>query len=605
MSVTIVDLIDAQVARTPRAIAVVSGPDRLTYAELDERADRLARRLRGLGAGPGRLVGVCLERSAGLVVAVLGVLKSGAAYLPLATDQPLDRLVAVVEATGLTAVLAHGPLAGVHVPTLAPDATSPVTEHEEPARPAPGDAAYVIHTSGSTGTPKGVVVEHRSLLASTLARQAWYQRPPGGFLLLSPLSFDSSVAGLFWTLTTGGRLVVSAEGAWQRLDELAGDLGELGVTHLLCVPSLYRALLDAAPAGALRTLDTVIVAGEACPAPLIGRHRAAVPGVRLVNEYGPTEATVWATAHDLTTAPSAGPVPIGAAVGHVTVHLVDERLSPVPDGAVGEILIGGAGVARGYAGNPALTAERFVADPFGPEPGGRLYRTGDLARRRPDGALEFLGRADQQIKINGVRIELGEIEAALAGHPEIREAAVLASGTRLTAYVTAENGVTPSPAGLRAFLASKLPAVMLPAGYLVLPDLPRNGNGKVDRAALATQRHPEPPAAPGDGADHLTALQRSIAEIWAEVLDRPVAAIGIDQNFFDAGGQSLLLLRVRRHLERVLGHPVPVTSLLAHTTVGSLARHLGGAPAERDRATTPHTRGRATPRPRRRTGRPA
>jgi acyl-coenzyme A synthetase/AMP-(fatty) acid ligase len=409
---------------------------------------------------------------------------------------------------------------------------------------------------------------------------------------------------LFWTLATGGRLVVAAEGYWQRLDELAGTLEQLGVTHLLCVPSVHRALLDAAPAATLGVLDTVIVAGEACPATLIDRHRAVLPGTRLVNEYGPTEATVWATACDLTAEPAAGagPVPIGTAVGHVSVHLVDERLSPVPDGAVGEILIGGAGVARGYAGSPALTAERFVADPFGAEPGGRLYRTGDLARRRPDGALEFLGRGDQQVKVNGVRIELGEIESALVGHPDIREAAVLAAGPHLTAYVTVEGGAALSAADMRGFLATKLPASMLPAGYVVLPDLPRNGNDKVDRGALAGLRHPESPAA---GADPLSAIQRSIAQIWAEVLDRQVSSIGVDQNFFDAGGQSLLLLRVRRQLERVLGRSVAVTTLLAHPTVGGLARHLSGTAAEHELPPQPRAPGRAAARPRRRADRRA
>ncbi|WP_089104744.1 non-ribosomal peptide synthetase [Streptomyces hyaluromycini] len=606
---TIVELFDRQSDRTPKAIALVCAAERLTYAELNARANRVAHHLRSLGAKPGDLVGVCLERSADMVVAVLGVLKSGAAYVPLAPEQPEQRLETTAAAAGLCTVVTRERLAGHFTrlrlqPVVWEHGFADAPAHRPHGLPAPADLAYVIHTSGSTGAPKGVAVEHRGLVASTLARQSWYRSPPGAFLLLSPLSFDSSVAGVFWTLTTGGRLVVAEEGFWQRIDELVGALGELGVTHLLCVPSLYRAILDAAPTGDLRSLDTVIIAGEACPAPLIQRHHTVLPSARLVNEYGPTESTVWSTACEIGREWADGPVPIGKPVGHVTVYLVDELLQLVPQGVVGEILIGGNGVARGYQGHTALTAERFVADPFGTQPGGRLYRTGDLARYREDGALEFLGRADHQIKVNGVRIELGEIEAALTGHPGIREAVVLASDgaretvSQLTAYAATQAGIEVTVPGLLAYLTARLPDYMVPNACVLVADLPRNGNGKVDRAALPLLQRADTPAV---GTHALSAAERAIAEIWADVLGLPLSSIGPDRNFFDAGGRSLLLLRVRRLIEQRFGRPVAVTSLLAHPTVSSLADHLAGpAGQEPDRATQRKGGGRTSARPRRR-----
>lgn len=605
---TVLELFESQVDRTCDAIAVVCGTEQIDYRALDTRANRLAHHLRSIGVGPEQMVGVCLERSVDMVVAVLGILKSGAAYVPLPSDQNGDRTVSVLAATGLSIVVTQPGLVD-SLERLRPgcavlEADAARCSSQRLGRgAAPENLAYVMHTSGSTGTPKGVAVQHGSLVASTLARTGWYGSAPRGFLLLSPLSFDSSVAGLFWTLTTGGRLIMAPEGFWQQPEDLIQSVGPLGVTHLLCVPSLYNALLDSAPPGALTTIETVVVAGESCSPALISRHYSTIPDTRLVNEYGPTEGTVWATASVLSRERAAGPVPIGSAVGHVTVHLVDNQLRPVRPGEVGEIFVGGTGVARGYLGQPALTSQRFVADPFATEPGRRLYRTGDLARLLPDNSLEFLSRSDRQVKINGMRIEPGEIEAALIRHPAVREAVVLASeathdsAVRLTAYVATGPNSTVSPAALQAHLAALLPGPSRPSHIIVRPHLPRNANDKVDRAALHALDAALTPAA---GVAELSSAERIVTRIWSEVLGLPSDSFGPEQNFFDAGGQSLLLLRVRSQIEREFARPVPVTVLLAHATVRSLARYLSAPMSELEREVTRRPPGRVPVRARRR-----
>lgn len=437
---TIVDFIDDQIATRPDAIALTCGVSSVTYRELDRRANAVAQRLSSLGVGRGHVVGIYARRTLEFPIGIVGVLKAGAAYLPLDASYPEARLSSFLDTAEVSAVLV-GP--GLRVPSTtrpAPvvhlDATHGV-ELDDSAmsgssvalgselRARPSDPAYVIFTSGSTGAPKGVPVSHEQLVHSTLARSHVYDRQVGAFLLLSSFSFDSSVAGVFWTLSQGGALCLAQDDEIQDVLELAECIRHRRVTHTLCLPSLYRVLLDHAPEGALDSLEVVVVAGEPCPPSLPARHRACLPGAALFNEYGPTEGTVWSTVMRIDQWRGAGTVPIGRPIPNTQAYILDGHRQPVPVGAVGELFIGGAGVVEGYWRRPDLSAERFLDNPFAP---GRLYRTGDRARWRDGGTIEFLGRTDQQVKIRGFRVELEEIEAALMAHPLVSDAVVTARG---------------------------------------------------------------------------------------------------------------------------------------------------------------------------------
>ena len=399
-------LIAAAAARAPGATALESEEGSLTYAELEARSNRLARSLRRRGVGPETVVAVSMPRSPEQIVALLGVLKAGGAYLPLEPGQPEQRRERIAGDAGARLVLTAGDVE---------------RSRDEPAEPLPAPAAgdnlaYVLYTSGSTGEPKGVMVTHRTLRESTLARRAFYGRPPGRFLLLSSFGFDSSVAGIFWTLVEGGTLCLPAPGDERDAYRVRDLAAAWRADTLLALPSLYGHVVEAAGAGGLPDLRLAIVAGERCPADLAARSRHAVPDAELVNEYGPTEATVWSIAWRCAEeVPDTSEVPIGRPIANGRAYVLGPALEPVPVGLPGELYVGGAGVARGYLGRAALTAERFLPDPF--EAGGRLYRTGDLVRRLAGGELEFLGRVDQQVKVRGFRIELGEVESALSGHP--------------------------------------------------------------------------------------------------------------------------------------------------------------------------------------------
>ena len=427
-------LFEARARESQGSIALRTGGATLSYGALDALANRLANRLLSSGVQHGDLVGVFDERSAAIVAAMLAVLKIGAAYVPLDPELPAARLEQMT--TSLDAVLAVPSLAGrvrSRRVVMLDDAAA-----ESPDRPNvavdPRSAAYVIYTSGSTGEPKGVVVERQHLAASTAARSAYYDEAPRSFLLLSSPAVDSSVAGIYWTLCSGGTLVLPRTRAEQDMGTLARLIEETGVTHTLLVPSLHHELLEHAPPRSLASLRCVVVAGEACPPEVVRMHSERLPGVQLHNEYGPAEATVWATADELTHH-LGGSVTIGRPVPGARVYLLNEQLRPVPIGVAGEICIGGAFVARGYLGQVEETARRFVADPFVPD--GRMYRTGDRGRFLDDGRIEFLGRADEQIKVRGFRVEPAEIERALRSFPGVREAAVVLSTPTVSSDVDA------------------------------------------------------------------------------------------------------------------------------------------------------------------------
>ncbi|MFF7974931.1 amino acid adenylation domain-containing protein [Streptomyces sp. NPDC007905] len=606
---------------TPAAPAVSSGDGALDYRSLDAWAGRIAARLAEAGVGRGCRVGILVPPSTATVAAVLGVLRSKAAYVPVDPAHPDRRIADVLADARVGAVVVTGDtagrLAGLNLPLIRlEDVAGPGAdrgagrepgsdddtedEDEEPAgalADAPAvealaddwaegtgdDPAYLIYTSGSTGEPKGVQVGHRQLAASTLARRMVYPGSPV-FLLVSPLAFDSSVAGLWGTLTAGGHLVVATPDEVRDPERLVGLIEHHGVTRLLCVPSLYSVVLDAAERlgpRRLRTLESVITAGEPLTADLMKRHFATHTGqVALVNEYGPTEATVWAS-YRRYDAP--GPVSIGGPVPGVRLYVLDDRLRPVPRGAEGELFIGGAGVSHGYFGRPEATARSFLDDPFAGEPGARMYRTGDLVRRRDDGTLDFLGRRDHQVKIRGHRIELGAVEAALCALSGVREAVVVpdAAGTGLTGFVLAPS--LPPAQDLREQLARSLPAPMVPARIEVLDSFPRTVNGKADRTRLrsradephpAAQPAPAATAAPGRGGDPAAA----VAAAWAEVLQ--IADVPADVNFFDLGGHSLAMFQLQDALERHTGRRPAIVALFRHTTVSAQAALIRGGGAD-------------------------
>ncbi|MYV61292.1 amino acid adenylation domain-containing protein, partial [Streptomyces sp. SID4931] len=591
----------AEFARAdPARIAVSSGANSIAYGDLDDWAADVEAMLTEAGVDRGGRVGVLVEPSLGMVAAALGAMRCGAAYVPVDVSHPDARVTDILLDAQVDAVLvtdASRPrLTGLDAPLVLVDATSAARERRagppggaarsrEPDSPgvlvAADEAAYLIYTSGSTGEPKGVVVEHGQLAASTLARRTVYPGRPV-FLLVSPLAFDSSVAGLWGTLTAGGHLVVATPDEVRDPERLVELIEHHRVTQLLCVPSLYSVLLDAARSlggGRLSSLETVVVAGEPLPPELVDRHFALrTSPTELVNEYGPTEATVWAS-YQRFTAP--GPVSIGRAIPGARLYLLDDRLRPVPPGAEGELFIGGAGVSRGYHGRPDATARAFLDDPFAATPGARMYRTGDRARWNADGTLAFLGRRDHQVKVRGHRVELPVIEKQLADLPGVREAVVVldAAGTSLTGFVLAASDSPPDPDSLREQLAVRLPAVMVPARIVCLDAFPRTVNGKADRAALQA-RADERPATATTASAVQGDLAAQVAAAWAEVLK--ASHVPLDVNFFDLGGHSLAMFQLREALETHTGKRPPVIALFKHTTVAAQVAMLrdGGGSTE-------------------------
>ncbi len=581
----------AQARATPEAIAVACAEGRTSYAALVARAQAVAARLQALGVGPGQRVGIAIGRSSDWCAAMLGVLLCGAAYVPLPPGWPPERLAAMLADGGARVVLTrHAERASLPAALLARsgaealelDALAPAGAPLDGSAAGPDDLAYVLYTSGSTGAPKGVAIPHAALAASTAARAAWYRRSPGAFLLLSSFAFDSSVAGVFWTLCAGGTLVLPAEGEETDLGALAGLIERERVTHTLALPALWSALLEETDARRLRSLGTVIVAGEACPPALVARHQELLGACELHDEYGPTEGTVWCSAHDCSLPSERASVPIGRPIAGARLWVVDERGALAPLGAAGELLLGGAGVARGYLDDPERTAERFVQDTFGGT-GGRLYRTGDRVRWQPDGTLEFLGRADEQVKIRGQRVEPGEVEAALRAQPDVREALVgardaLGGEKELVAWVVRAPGAgAPSADTLRERLGRALPPALVPAQVVLLEALPRLPNGKVDRARLPA------PAAEARAAYRApaTPLERVLAELWAEALDRE--PVGVDDDFFLLGGHSIVATRLFARITDALGVRIALRALFERRTIAELAAEILRDPATRPR----------------------
>ena len=584
-------LIEAQVERTPDACALIdaaSGTE-LSYRELNARANQVAHRLQGLGVKPDDLVGLCVERSPKLLIGLLGILKAGAAYVPLDPAFPKSRLELMIEdaepAILVTESYFADDWADVNVPKLYLDSAGDVVgefagqpTHNPTSQVNADHLAYVIYTSGSTGKPKGVELRHQSVV-----NFLWSMRQKPGItgadrlLAVTTISFDIAVLELYLPLISGATVILANE-------EMSADPGQLmrylpQVTLMQATPATWRMLLLAGWTGqaGLR----ILVGGEALPLTLAEQLLAC--GAELWNLYGPTETTVWSslqqvTAANLTAGDSGSAVTIGRPLGNTQFYILDANGQPLPIGIPGELHIGGAGLARGYRHLPQLTTEKFLPNPFvEPTANSRLYRTGDLARYRVDGTVEYLGRIDNQVKIRGFRIELGEIESALALQPAIRQAVVVAQpdssgGKRLVAFVL---GDEPHPTGeeLRAFLRHKLPEYMVPAAFVMLDSLPLTPNGKVDRRALLQLDAGEvsvstPYVAP------TTPTEETLVAIWAEVLKIDPSRIGIDHNFFDLGGHSLLAIQVLSRVRAAFQVELPIRDLMDNPTIAGIAAAL-------------------------------
>ncbi|HVG10753.1 MAG TPA: amino acid adenylation domain-containing protein [Thermoanaerobaculia bacterium] len=526
-------LFDAQAERSPDAIALSCGGVDLSYRELAARANGLAHRLRRLGVGPEVAVGLPAERSIETVVGLLAILKAGGLYVPLDPSYPQERLDGMIEDSGVRFVLSPGQHLGEPL-------SAPVL---------PESLAYTIFTSGSTGRPKGVQVPHRAL-ASFLASMAGRLREDDVLLAVTTLSFDIAALEILLPLIVGARVVVASREVAADGALLAAEIARSGATVLQATPSTWQMLIESGWSGSPGL--TALCGGEALPRELarglLDRTSA------LWNLYGPTETTVWSSACRVDRT-----VSIGRPLANESIHLVDRRLQPLPIGVEGELLIGGAGLARGYSGRPDLTAERFLPNPFG-EPGARLYRTGDLARRLPDGRLEILGRLDQQVKVRGFRIELGEVEAALEAHPAVSRAVAAVRDGRLAAYTVGGAG----PAELRAWLARRLPGPMIPSLFMTLDALPLTPNGKVDRLAL-----PDPGPAPDLGETPDTPDEAALAEIWEEVLG--IEGVGRHRSFFELGGHSLLATRLISRVNQAFRTDLPLRALFEAPTLEGLA----------------------------------
>ena len=579
-------LFEEQVKCTPDNIAVVFDNRQLTYQELNARANQLAHYLQQLGVKAEIMVGICIERSLEMLIGILGILKAGGAYIPLDPSYPQERLALMLEDAQTPILLTqHNLLEKLpdrNAQTVCLDRDGEIITTESETNPAlstyPENLAYIIYTSGSTGKPKGVQITHQNLVHSTRARMTYYQEPVTSFLLLSSFAFDSSVAGIFWTLCQGGTLYLPPDGLQKQPPKIVELIAEHRISHLLSLPSLYALILEQAKTEQLASLCTVIVAGEALSRELVKYHLGRLPKTSLFNEYGPTEATVWSSVYHCQSQELTTQIPIGRPIPNTKIYILDSFLQAVPIGVPGELYIGGIGLARGYLNRPDLTAEKFILNPFinsqKRRESDRLYKTGDLARYLPDGNIEFLGRIDHQVKIRGFRIEIGEIEAVLSQHQSVREAVVVAredepGNKRLVAYVipTQETAIS----SLSSYLKEKLPDYMVPSAYVMLKNLPLTPNGKVDRKALPAPDKVRPDLT-ATFVEARTPIEKRLAEIWADVLS--IQQVGIYDNFFELGGHSLLVTQVLARVRKSFSIDLSLGSIFEAPTVAGMAERI-------------------------------
>ena len=579
---TIAQLFEQQAARTPDAVAVVSAGRSLTYRELDHRSNQLARHLQQFGVQRETLVGIAVERSVEMMVGLLAILKAGGAYVPMDPSYPVQRIALMVEDSKAPVILATKrtrpnlgetarPIVSIDgdADAIARNGTHPVS-----STASGQNLAYVIYTSGSTGKPKGVMIEQHNVVNFFTGMDRAIGAEQGVWLAVTSISFDISVLELFWTLTRGFQVIIHGDEGTHTIPD---EIRNYGVTHLQSTPSLAR-MIAVNPDGlaALGGLKKLFLGGEALPPSLIRQLRQEFRG-EMHNMYGPTETTIWSTTFQITG--DSDSIPIGKPIANTQVYVLDSGLQPVAAGEAGELYIGGDGVVRGYWQRPDLTAEKFLADPF--LPGNRMYRTGDIARFLPDGNLEFLGRADFQVKLRGFRIEIGEIEAALENQAGVGQAVVVArefkpEDKRLVAYVVPKAGTKLEVADLRAVLAAALPEYMVPSNFVFLDSFPLTANGKIDRNALPNPSTLENESATAPELPR-NELERVIAQAWKDALG--VDRVGLNENFFDLGAHSLIVAEVHIQLQQLLGRELSLVDLFQFPTVAALANHLNGEEA--------------------------
>ena len=578
---TAVTLFENIVRENPEKVALIQGDIELTYGELNRRANRLAHRLRLAGVMLETLVPCCLPRSIEMIVAFLAILKTGAAYVPIDPAYPEARRNLMLEDAGNGVLVTHSSL----IPSFqAAESTRIVIGEDEseatsgseenPQQVAgPTNLAYVMYTSGSTGRPKGVMVEHRGIVRLVRGANYCHFGPDETFLQFAPPSFDASTFEIWGALLNGGRLALMPHET-SSLEDLLRAVRQYGVTTLWLTTGLFQLMVDEHPEG-LRSVRQLLAGGDV----LSARHSRIflehAPETTLINGYGPTENTTFTCCHIMRTGDSIPEsIPIGKPISNTRVYILDQDMNPVSDGAIGELYAAGDGLARGYLNASDTNSSNFLSDPFG-EPKQCMYRTGDLARWRSDGSIEFVGRLDNQVKIRGHRIEPAEIESAILRHGQVKQACVVArtenGSKRLVAYfVPASSAITPER--LRDFIASQLPQHMIPAFFVALPFLPLSQHGKVDRAALteldvASKSEPVAKSVPE------SELERTIVQLWQRILK--LTEVGLDQNFFDLGGDSLLLVAVHSNLQKALQMEIPLTDLFEFSTIRKLAQHLG------------------------------
>ncbi len=589
-------IFEAQVEKTPDSVAVVFEGQRLTYGELNQRANQLAHYLQSLGVGPESLVGIAVERSIEMIVGLYGILKAGGAYVPLEPAYPADRVAYMMEDANVPVLLTQKrlldklPPCKARVVCLDTDRDSLIGSQSTEnlaCKATLENLAYVIYTSGSTGKPKGAMNTHAGILNRLLWMQDAYRLTPSDAVLQkTPFSFDVSVWEFFWPLMFGARLVVARQEGHKDSDYLVRTVIEQQITTMHFVPSMLQIFLMAKDVEKCTSLRHVVCSGEALPLELQNRFFARL-NAKLHNLYGPTEAAVDVTYWECQRETGLRTVPIGRPVNNTQMYILDRHMQPVPVGVSGELYIGGVQVARGYLNRPELTAEKFIPDPFSGNPKGRLYRTGDLTRYLPDGNIEYLGRLDFQVKIRGNRIELGEIETLLGQHPAVREVVVLTredipGDMRLAAYIVLNQNQEVSTGELRDYAKQKLPDFMVPSYFITLDKLPLTPNQKVDRKAL-----PAPEKASIKSEAMYIApkneLQRTIARIWQEVLNTP--KVGMNDNFFELGGHSLLLVKVYYRLCEVVDKKLSLTDMFKYPTIGTLAEYLSRDEGGKDAST--------------------
>lgn len=576
------DLFREQVKRTPNSTAVVFEDRALTYRELDAWSNQLAARLQREGVGPDTRVGVCVNRSLEMIVALVAIHKAGAAYVPMDPAYPQERLSFMLQDAETPVLVTEKGLAKLFPDTKAKpvfvDAFDPKALVSEVESKATSDnLAYVIYTSGSTGKPKGVMVRHRNVVNFFTGMDAAIGTEPGAWLAVTSISFDISVLELFWTLTRGFKVVVQADGKQTREGfSIADQIKRHEVTHFQCTPSMVNMLLeDPKTREALRSVKKLFFGGEPMPPALVERLKGYG---EVFNMYGPTETTIWSTVHPVTR--SGGRITIGRPIANTGIYILDRNLQPCPIGVPGELWIGGDGVVRGYLNRAELSAERFIANPFTENPEDKIYRTGDLARFGEDGEIEFLGRIDFQVKLRGFRIELGEIEEALREHPSVKECVVTVwqagpNDQRLAAYLVPQAGAKPQSIELRRFIRQKVPEYMVPSVFTTLEALPLTPNGKIDRKALVP---PDVNRSVSDAkfSPPRTALEKRLARIFEEVLD--LQPIGLTDNFFDFGGDAIGAAEAQSRIEAECETELPLLAFFQHPTVNGLAKILKDDP---------------------------